>query len=153
MKPFSAGILLRVDGEPTSISPLQCLDFVLAQPVATVVPGVKNADELRASLAFHSAPSAERDHRQALPAIYKELAGHCTHCRKCMPCLRGIPITTVIAIAGWARGGVQDWLRGMYEALPAKPSACDGCGACEEACAFDVDIVGVMRQVDELFES
>ena len=155
MKPYSAGLLLRVDGKPTSITPAQCLDYVLGQPVSTVVPGVRNADELRAALAFYGTPEAKRDHHKALPTLYRSLAGHCVHCRRCMPCSKGIPITSVIAIVNWAREGVQDWLRSMYKALPVKPSACDGCddcGDCMEACAFDVDVVGVMRQAVELFE-
>jgi len=152
MKPYSAGLLLRVDGAPTSITPLQCLDYVLAQPVSTVVPGVKNADEMRAALRYHAVDDGERDHRPVLPRVHRELAGHCVHCRQCMPCPQGIDITAMIAMVNWARGGVQDWLVGMYEGQRVKASACDGQGACTEACAFDVDVVGVMRRAVELFE-
>lgn len=152
MKPYAAGLLLRVDGEPTSIDPLQCLDYALRQPVATVVPGVKNTDELRAALDYETASASERDHTSALPKVHRELAGHCVHCRMCMPCAKGIDITSIVAMVGWARGGVQDWLRGMYANQAVKPSVCDGQGACMEACDFDVDIVGVMRRAVELFE-
>jgi len=152
MKPFSAGLLLQVEGEPTSISPLQCLDYVLAQPVATVVPGVRNAEEMRASLRFHTASGKAKDHTPALATVYQELAGHCVHCRKCMPCPLGIDITSIIAMMNWARDGVQDWIKGMYDAQRVKPSACDRCGACLQPCDFDVDILGVMYRATELFE-
>jgi len=151
MKPFSAGLLLSVDGQPTSISPLQCLDYVLGQPVATVVPGVRNADEMRASLRYIEASEEERDHKPALTHVHRELAGHCVHCRKCMPCSQGIDITSIIAMVNWARDGVQDWLRGMYSGQRVKPAACNECGDCMSSCAFDVDIVGVMHRAEELF--
>ena len=153
MKPYSAGLLLRVGGEPTSITPLQCLDYVLRQPVATVVPGVRNADELRAALLYETASAAEKDHTSALEAVHRELAGHCVHCRRCMPCAKGIDITAIVAMVGWARGGVQDGLRGMYANQQVKPSACDGRGVCMASCDFDVDSVGVMRRAVELFET
>jgi predicted aldo/keto reductase-like oxidoreductase len=153
MKPYSAGLLLRAGGEPTSIMPLQCLDYVLDQPVATVVPGVRNADELRAALRYETASTAEKDHTSALEAVHRELAGHCVHCRKCMPCAQGIDITAIVAMVGWARSGMQDWMREMYANQRVKPSACDGRGVCMASCDFDVDIVGVMRRAVELFET
>lgn len=152
MKPFSAGLLLQVEGQPTSVSPLQCLDYVLQQPVATVVPGVRSADEMRASLRYFDVPSSERDHTPALETVYQELAGHCVHCRKCMPCPVGIDITSIVAMVGWAKEGVQDWIKGMYANQQVKPLACNECNACMEACAFEVDIIGVMRRATELFE-
>jgi len=153
MKPFSAGLLLQADGESTSITPLQCLDYVLAQPVSTVVPGVKSADEMRTALRYLAVSNEEKDHRPALPKIHRELVGQCVHCRQCMPCAQGIDITSIVATVNWAHGGVQDWLKAMYAAQPVKPSACDGQGICMEQCDFGVDIVGVMQRAVELFES
>lgn len=152
MKPFSAGLLLRVDDQPTAITPLQCLDYVLAQPISSTVPGVRNADELRDALRYYTAPEAEKDHNSALSVMHQELAGHCVHCRLCMPCPKGINITALIALVNWARGGVQDWQQGIYAGLPVKPTVCNGCGECMEPCDFDVDIVGAMYQAVDLFE-
>jgi len=153
MKPYSAGLLLRVNGEPTSITPLQCLDYVLSQPVTTVVPGIKNAQELHGALAYYDVADDKRDHRPALERVRRELAGHCVYCRACMPCPAGIDITSILSIVNWARGGVQDWLRGMYDGQAVKPSACSECEACTDACGFDVDVMGTMRKAVDLFES
>jgi predicted aldo/keto reductase-like oxidoreductase len=152
MKPYSAGLLLKVEGKPTTITPVQCLSYALSQPVSTVVPGVKNADEMLAALSYCAASNEERAYQPALANIHSELAGHCVYCNHCLPCEEGINITSIISIDNWAKWGVQDWLVDMYAALPVKPSACIGQGDCMERCAFDVDIVGKMRHVVAVFE-
>jgi predicted aldo/keto reductase-like oxidoreductase len=152
MKSYSASLLLKVAGQPTTITPVQCLSYVLSQPVSTIAVGVKNGDELRAALAYCEATRSEKDYQPALDNLHQELAGHCVYCNHCLPCEEGINITSVISINNWAKWGVQDWLEGMYAALPVKPSACIGQGDCVERCAFEVDIVGKMRHVEAVFE-
>lgn len=152
MKPFSAGLLLKVDGKPTSITPVQCLAYVLSQPVSTVVPGVSSADQMRAALRYCTASAEEKDFQPVLANVQRELAGHCVYCNHCLPCAQGVPITSVIPIVNWAFWGVQDWLKNMYAALPVKPSACIECGECMDRCAFDVDVIAKMRHAVALFE-
>ena len=152
MKSYSAGLLLNVESKPTTITPVQCLSYVLSQPVSTTAVGIKNADELRAALGYCSATTSEKDYQPALDNLHQELAGHCVYCNHCLPCEEGINITSVVSINNWAKWGVQDWLEGMYSALPVKPTACIGQGDCMERCAFDVDIIGKMRHVVAVFE-
>ena len=46
MKPYRGGTLFVADGEPSGITPAQCLHYVLSLPVSTTVPGIKNVEEL-----------------------------------------------------------------------------------------------------------
>jgi predicted aldo/keto reductase-like oxidoreductase len=154
MKPYNGGALLHQDGRPTSISPAQCLAYTLSRPVATAVPGVKNVEELRATLRYLEASEQERDWRAALPLMYEGLKGQCTRCNHCLPCPSGIDIgNTILCVgfSGWE--GVTDWLRAWYAALPAPASACVECGVCEERCPFGVEVIAQMRQATELFEA
>jgi len=133
MKPYAGGLLLNVDGQPTSIRPEQCLSYVLSLPVSTAVPGVRNADHMRAALRYCAAREPERDHH-------------------CFPCPADIPIDTAIMIVDWAKMGVSDELRGWYAALPAKGSDCIQCGDCMARCPFGVDVIAKMERAVALFE-
>jgi predicted aldo/keto reductase-like oxidoreductase len=153
MKPYYGGALLNYDGRPTGIAPSQCLAYTLSRPVATAIPGVKNAAELRAALHYLEASQTERDWQAAIPLMHEGLAGHCTRCNHCLPCPAEIDIGQTILYLGFtAWDGVTDWLQGWYDALPSPASACVECGVCEERCPFGVEIVDKMREAAELFE-
>jgi predicted aldo/keto reductase-like oxidoreductase len=154
MKPYYGGALLNYDGRPTSITPVQCLAYTLSRPVATAVPGVKNAEELLATLHYLDASDAERDWQTAIPLMHQELAGHCVRCNHCLPCPVDIDIGQTILYVGFNRwNGVTNWLREWYEALPVKASACIECDVCVERCPFGVTIVAKMQEAVELFEA
>ncbi|MBN1643121.1 MAG: aldo/keto reductase, partial [Anaerolineae bacterium] len=147
MKPYYGGALLSFDGRPTGIAPAQCLAYTLSRPVATAIPGVKDAAELRAALHYLEAPEEERDWEAAIPLMHEGLAGHCTRCNHCLPCPSGIDIGQTILYLGFsAWNGVTDWLRQWYAELPAPASACIECGVCEERCPFGVGIVAKLRE-------
>jgi hypothetical protein len=155
MKPYGGGTLLSLDGKPTSITPAQCLSYVFSLGVATAVPGVKNAAELRAALRYSMATEAEKDFQSALANMARDLAGHCTNCNHCLPCPQGIDIGQAIMLVDWARGRgrvdqeLQDW----YASLPAKASTCSECGVCLERCPFEVDVIAKMRRAVEAYEA
>jgi predicted aldo/keto reductase-like oxidoreductase len=145
MKPYFGGVLLTIDGKPTSLTPVQCLSYVLSQPVSTTVPGVRSGDEMRAALAYCTASEAERDYRSALTDMYRELEGHCVYCNHCLPCPQNIDIATAIAIIDWATSGINDELVQWYNTLKVKPGECIECGQCIERCPFGVDVIEKMR--------
>ncbi len=151
MKPYFGGTLLCVDGRPTTITPVQCLAYVLSLPVAVALPGPRNAAELRAALYYSEATAEEKDFRLALEGVYHDLAGHCVYCNHCLPCPQGIPIGFVILLVDWAQGGITDELRAGYAGLSAGGADCVECGECLERCPFGVDVVGKMRRAVELF--
>jgi predicted aldo/keto reductase-like oxidoreductase len=154
MKPYYGGALLNFDGRPTSITPAQCLAYTLSRPAATAIPGVKNAEELRATLHYLEACEEEKDWPAAIPLMHKGLAGHCVRCNHCLPCPADINIGQTILYVGISQwDGVTDLLREWYAALPTPASACVECGVCMERCPFGVDVIDKMREAAALFES
>jgi predicted aldo/keto reductase-like oxidoreductase len=152
MKPYFGGTLLTVDGRPTSITPVECLSYVLSQPVSTTVPGVRSADQMRAALAYCVAGEEERDYGPALANMYHDLEGHCVYCNHCLPCPQGIDVATAVMLADWATWGVNDELEEWYAALKVKPADCIECEQCVERCPFGVDVIAKMRHAVALFE-
>lgn len=65
MKPFSGGQLLDAKTSPfgKALTPYQCIQYALDKPgVLTVVPGVKNTDDVKSLLHFFDIPKEERDY-------------------------------------------------------------------------------------------
>jgi predicted aldo/keto reductase-like oxidoreductase len=154
MKPYHGGTLFNVRGKPTSITPSQCLSYVLSQPVSTTVPGAKNAEELRQTLHYLEATAEERDYQPAVEAIPTYYEGVCTRCNHCLPCPRSIDIGTMMTLLEFAEGGASsDDLRAWYESFEIKASACNQCDVCVPRCPFNVDIIASLDKVVQLFES
>jgi predicted aldo/keto reductase-like oxidoreductase len=157
MKPYRGGTLLVADGKPSGITPAQCLDYVLSLPVATTVPGVKNAEELQAALHYWEASEEEKEHSAALATVQRSLMGECTHCNHCLPCPQNIDIGQTIGLVAWSQWARVDTDEGRemlaaYAALPVKASACIECGDCVERCPFEVDVIAQMQRAVEVFE-
>jgi predicted aldo/keto reductase-like oxidoreductase len=153
MKPYHGGTLLNCDGQPTSITPVQCLAYTLCQPVATTVPGAKDVEELRATLHTLESTEAEKDWQAAIPLMHQDLAGRCVQCNHCLPCPADVDIGQTILLVGFAAWALSDELRAWYDSLPTRASACTECGICMDRCPFDVDIVAKMRDAVEIFET
>jgi predicted aldo/keto reductase-like oxidoreductase len=153
MKPYHGGTLLNCDGRPTSITPVQCLAYTLSQPVATTVPGAKDAEELRATLRYLEASETEKNWRAAIPLMHQDLAGHCVQCNHCLPCPADIDIGQTILLVGFAGWAMTDDLRTWYDVQPVKASACTECGVCVDRCPFGVDIIAKMQRAVEVFEA
>ena len=49
--------------------------------------------------------------------------------------------------------GISEELRGRYDKLSVKPSACTECGLCLTRCPFGIDVVGNMNKAKALFEA
>ena len=154
MKPFYGGTLLVAQGKPTGITPWQCLDYVLAQPVSTTVPGARNAEQVRGVLSYLEASQEERDYRPAQANLHTRLAGICVFCNHCLPCPSGIDIANTLMLADWAKGGMMlEDVRASYGNLPAKASDCSECGECSARCPFGVDVASKMQEAAAIFAS
>jgi len=142
MKPFAGGELLR-----RSATPIQCISYGLSQPgVCTLVPGVKNLDELRATLAYLEASEEERDFSAVLAVLAGVETGICVYCNHCLPCPAGINIGEVLRLAVAAEGHAPSPLLEQYKLSPVKASECTECGACTERCPFGVDVIARMKE-------
>jgi predicted aldo/keto reductase-like oxidoreductase len=152
MKTYHGGTLLFAKGAPSGITPAQCLHYTLSQPVATAVPGARDADEMRATLRYLEATDAEKDYSAVLANFHELLAGQCTYCQHCRPCPQGIEMGWIIWHLDQVHSRGVEQIKEWYAGFPVKASACVECGECLERCPFDVDIVAKMREAATLFE-
>jgi len=158
MKPNYGGRLLTIVGRPTGITPAQCLHYVLSQPVATAVPGVRNTAEMRQALRYLAASDEEKHFAPLHDELAERLRGQCVNCRHCLPCPQEINIPAVITNLEYVEfysgsRWSEQYNRELYARRPAKASDCIECEVCLERCPFDVDIIGKMRRAVEVFES
>jgi hypothetical protein len=153
MKPYAAGRLFMKEN-PSSIvlTPVQCINYVLSQPgVCTVVPGCKNAEEMKAAVAFLNATDEEKDYTAIVNNQVWKVRGNCMYCNHCLPCPVGIDIGTSTRLTDIATYGMTDSIISEYKALPSKASDCTECGVCMEKCPFGVDVVGNMARAVAIF--
>ncbi|MFC1982570.1 aldo/keto reductase, partial [Chloroflexota bacterium] len=142
MKPYAAGWLFK-KGNPSSIvlTPVQCINYVLSQPgVCTVVPGCRNAEEMKDALVFLDATDKEKDYIAIAENPVWKLRGSCMYCNHCLPCPVGIDIGTTTRVTDTAAYGMTDSIISEYETLSSKASNCTECGVCIENCPFGVDV-------------
>ncbi len=170
MKPFAGGKLLQqkrtirlakyqTGGESykqkvtASITPTQCISYVLAQVgISAALPGVKNTAELAESLHYLEATAKERDFSAIIADFDKYAEGECVYCNHCLPCPAMIDIGQVNRLVDMAPGVATNELRAAYSALAVAASACTECGSCVERCPFGVDVIARMCRAVELFE-
>jgi len=152
MKPYYGGALFSAGGRRTGITPTQCLAFVLSQPVSTAVPGIRNVEELQATLHYLEATDEETDH-SSVKDIHRYLAEQCVYCWHCHPCPQGIEMGGIIWLVDQAQSGITDELRLAYSKHEVKASRCTECGLCIERCPFGVDVIAKMQRAMELFEA
>lgn len=153
MKPYGGGVLFS-SANPSSIvlTPVQCLNYALSQPgVSTVIPGCKNAAEMKAALAFLEASDEEKDYSAISDSSLWKLKGNCVYCNHCLPCPVGIDIGMTIRLADTAGYRLDEAAVAYYEALPVKASECNECGECVERCPFGVDIIASMNRAVAVF--
>jgi predicted aldo/keto reductase-like oxidoreductase len=153
MKPYHGGTLFSVNGQPSGITPAQCLHYVFSLPVSTAVPGPKTVDEWLATLRYLEVPDEEKDYRPVLDTLHDRLAGQCVYCQHCLPCPEGIEVGWVIWHVDQVRGGDLDQIREWYSGFQVKALECVECGICVERCPFDVDIMAKLREAVALFEA
>jgi predicted aldo/keto reductase-like oxidoreductase len=157
MKPYLGGRLLTSEGSPTGITPAQCLHYVFSQPIATAVPGARNADQMRQTLNYLETSGEEMKFTPLHDELTERLRGQCVGCLHCLPCPQGIDIPGVITNleyiefysgSRWS----EQFNRDLYDHRSAKASDCIECADCLERCPFDVDIIAKMHRAAEVFE-
>jgi predicted aldo/keto reductase-like oxidoreductase len=158
MKPYHGGRLLRTEGRPTGITPVQCLHYILSQGVSTIVPGARDASEMGEALGYLQASHEEKQFTALHKDLQDRLRGQCVDCKHCLPCPQAINIPLVIYNLDYVEfysgsGFSKQYNRDIYASLPAKASDCIECEECLERCSFEVDIIGKMRRAVEVFET
>ena len=169
MKPYAGGNLLSaeasiyvdtykmgradLDGAPmrveksTSISPLQCISYVLDQPsVSTVIPGCADLPQLDDALVWLKASDTDRDTAALVPAFEQFGTGECVHCNHCLPCPSQIDIGQTLRLWQQGQKELTPDIRAEYDALPARATDCIECGDCVESCPFGVEVTDIMAR-------
>ena len=157
MKGFAGGNLLSDETSPfgVALTPVQCIHYALSQKgVSSIFVGVENVDELLESLKYCDASEAEKDYYEILKNAPKHsFKGQCTYCGHCQPCSSGIDIAMVNKLFDLAKNHdeVPSSVREHYHNLKYNATDCIACGDCEPRCPFDVYIVDVMLDAQDLF--
>lgn len=157
MKGFAGGNLLFDETSPfgVALTPVQCIHYALNQKgVSSIFVGVKTVDELMESLKYCTADEDERDYTKVLKnAPRHSFKGQCTYCGHCQPCSSGIDIAMVNKLFDLAKNSdkVPASINEHYHNLKYNATDCIACGECELRCPFEVYIVDVMLDAQDLF--
>ncbi len=131
------------------------LRYICANPdVTVVIPGMAEEREIAENIAACADTSPlTAEEKAAINEIRSALGTNfCRRCNYCQPCAAGINISGVFLFEGYlSRYGLGEWAKGRYAALPAKASACIGCGACETRCPYNLPIRQMLKAAAEKF--
>ena len=157
MKGFAGGNLLSDETSPfgVALTPVQCIHYALSQKgVSSIFVGVKNPSELEESLKYCTASEDEKDYAEILKnAPNHSFKGQCTYCGHCQPCSSQIDIAMVNKLFDLAKyhDEVPQSVQEHYNNLKFNATECIACGDCELRCPFEVHIVDVMLDAQDLF--
>lgn len=153
MKPYSGGQLLDDRTSPfgRALTKIQCLQYALDKPgVLTVLPGVRNLDEMKEALSWLEASPKERDYSVLGTFAPKDVTGTCVYCNHCAPCPAGLNIGLINKYYDLARIG-DDMAADHYAKLERHASDCLHCGHCDRRCPFGVAQSRRMEEIREYF--
>lgn len=153
MKAFSGGQLLKAETSPfgKALTEYQCIQYALDKPgVLTVLPGVRNMDDLKRILGFLDAPPEAKDYSILGSFAPQDATGKCVYCNHCQPCPMGLDVGLINKYYDLSRAG--DLLaKSHYENLAVKADACVRCGHCNKRCPFHVDQAARMQEISAYF--
>ena len=153
MKAFSGGQLLSAKTSPfgRALTEYQCIQYALDKPgVLTVLPGVRNRDDLRRILGFLTASPEERDYAVLGTFAPKDAAGICVYCNHCQPCPAGLDVGLINKYYDLSRAG-DALARDHYEQLEKHAEDCVQCGHCDSRCPFHVVQTDRMEEIRAYF--
>ena len=158
MKPYHGGRLLKREGNPTGITPVHCLHYILSQPVHTIAVGARDIAEMSAALGYLHASEEEKRFALLHDDLKDQLQGQCVDCKHCLPCPQEIDMPMIINLLEYVEfyGGSPVFTqrnRESYASIPVKASECIECDVCLERCPYEVDIIGKMHRAVEVFET
>ena len=159
MKGFAGGNLLSDETSPfgVALTPVQCIHYALSQKgVSSIFVGVRTVEELEKSLKYCSATEVEKDYSETLKNAPKHsFKGQCTYCGHCQPCRSGIDIAMVNKLFDLAKNHdeVPKSIQEHYNNLKFNATDCIACGDCEPRCPFEVYIVDVMLDAQDLLKT
>lgn len=155
MKPFSGGQLLDERTSPfgKALTGYQCIQYALDKPgVLTVLPGVRNVEDVKELLGFFEASPEERDYEILGTFAPREAVGNCVYCNHCQPCPSGLNIGLINKYYDLAIMAGDTMAADHYGKLEKHASDCIGCGHCDNRCPFHVKQSERMKEMADYFE-
>lgn len=153
MKPFSGGQLLEDKASPfgKTLTRYQCIQYALDKPgVVTVLPGIRNVEDVKNLLGFFESSPEERDYSVLGTFTPGEAAGKCVYCNHCQPCPAGLNVGLINKYYDLAMAG-DSMAAGHYGNLEKKASDCVACGHCDRRCPFRVKQTSRMEEIAAYF--
>lgn len=153
MKPFSGGQLLDEKSSPfgKALTKYQCIQYALDKPgVLTVLPGIRNAEDVKQLLAFFESEPEEKDYGMIGTFTPLEAVGVCVYCNHCHPCPVGLNIGLINKYYDLTMAG-DVMAADHYEKLEKHAADCVGCGHCDNRCPFKVKQSKRMETIAEYF--
>ncbi len=155
MKPFSGGQLLDEKTSPfkRALTRYQCIQYALDKPgVLTVLPGIRNVQDVKDLLRFFEVSEEERDYSCLGDFTPSDASGICVYCNHCQPCPMGINVGLVNKYFDLAKAG-DDMAVSHYNGLCVKADACVRCGHCDSRCPFHVKQMDRTGEIAEYFKA
>lgn len=153
MKPFAGGKLLDAKTSlfKRGLTHAQCMQYALNRPgVMSVLPGVRNMEDLRRVLSFLDTTEQERDYSLLSEFTPQSAQGVCIYCNHCLPCPKNMNIGLINKYYDLAKAG-DALAADHYRALPVRADACIKCGHCEKGCPFQVKQMSMMEEIAKFF--
>ena len=153
MKPFHGGKLLDEITSPfgTAMTRYQCIQYALDRPgVLSVVPGIRNLEDLNALIGFADAADSEKDYSVIGKFTPAAAQGNCVYCNHCQPCPAGIDVGLVNKYYDLALAG-DEMAADHYRKLSVNADACVGCGHCDGRCPFHTAQSARMKEIAAYF--
>ena len=156
MKGYASGRLFNDNDSPfgVALTPIQCIHYALEQKgVASIFVGVNNVEELDAAIEYETAEESQKEYKDILANAPKHsFEGKCMYCGHCAPCTAGIDIGGLIKLYDLAviHDEVPQSVQEHYNNLTYDATECIACGECEDRCPFNVKIVDIMLDAQDL---
>lgn len=153
MKAFCGGRLLDQEESPfpQALTQTQCIQYALDKPgVVTVLPGVRNHDDLLKILHYLDATDEEKDYSIIGSFPHLKTYNQCVYCKHCHPCPMGLDIALINKYYDLSLLG-DDMAKDHYHHLEKKASDCVACGHCDKRCPFGVHQSERMSDIAQYF--
>lgn len=155
MKPFAGGQLLDANTSlfKKALTHTQCFQYALDRPaVMTVLPGVRNMEDLQIALQYVGASAEEKDYSIIGGFTPQNAQGICVYCNHCQPCPMGLDVGLINKYYDLALAG-DEMAKSHYLKLPVHADACVRCGHCESRCPFHVKQESRMQEINTYFHT
>lgn len=153
MKPFAGGQLLDAKTSlfKRALTHSQCIQYALDRPaVLTVLPGVRDLQDLQTVLNYVNAAPEEKDYSIIGEFTPRSAYGICVYCNHCQPCPMGLNVGLINKYYDLALAG-DEMAKSHYQNLSVHADSCVKCGHCESRCPFHVKQESRMEEINAYF--